>query len=84
MIIDRYTKGVLSIIAAALVILVAQNAIRLARALGDHVQKVAICDETGYSCADVAFVKYSGTSIPRVPPRPLSGLQVVREESQVR
>ena len=41
---DRYTKTVLTIIAGALVAIVAQNGIRASKAQGDQVQKVAICD----------------------------------------
>jgi hypothetical protein len=47
--IDRYTKAVLTIIAAALVALVAQGAIRQSRAAND-IQKVEICDHGG-NCA---------------------------------
>jgi hypothetical protein len=75
---DRHTKAVLTVIAAALVSLVAQNTIRPARAvLGDNVQKVAICDQFGTTCADTTFVSFSDTSIPGVPPLKINGLQVV-------
>lgn len=49
--IDRYTKIVLTVIAAALVANVAQDYILPARAA--EVQRVVICDETGYFCASV-------------------------------
>jgi hypothetical protein len=55
---DRYTKTVLTVIAAALVAIVAQNAIKTSQAQGDQVQKVAICNlrETPAACANVANV----------------------------
>ncbi len=49
---DCYTKSVLTVIAAALLALVAQNAVRPLRA--DAFQKVAICDPNDYThCAQV-------------------------------
>jgi hypothetical protein len=51
--IDRYTKAVLTIIAAALVALVAQNMSGGSRA-DSAVQKVVICgDEAGSNCVGV-------------------------------
>jgi hypothetical protein len=50
---DRYSKIVLTVIAAALVALVAQNAIGPTRAAGS-IQKVAICDaEAPNTCANM-------------------------------
>lgn len=51
MMIDWYTKIVLTVIAAALVANVAQDYILPAQAA--EVQKVAICDKTGFFCASV-------------------------------
>jgi hypothetical protein len=51
MVIDRYTKIVLTIIAAALVANVAHDYILPAQAA--EVQRVAICDKTGFFCASV-------------------------------
>jgi hypothetical protein len=75
---DRYTKTILTIIAASLVVLVVQNAIHPAAALlGDNVQKVAICDPMGVDCASVTFAGYSDSGIRGIPPMKLVGLQVV-------
>ncbi len=49
--IDRYTKIVLTVIAAALVMNVAQDYILPARAA--EVQRVAICNTGGVTCAPV-------------------------------
>jgi|SRR4051794_11210381 hypothetical protein len=49
---DRYTKAVLTIIAGALIALVAQNAVPVSRAAGE-IQRVAICDLFGPACAGV-------------------------------
>lgn len=49
--IDRYTKIVLTVIAAALVANVAQDYVLPAQAA--EVQRVAICDKTGFFCASV-------------------------------
>ena len=50
---DLYTKTVLTIIAASLLALVAQNAIRSSQAqLSGALQKVQICGDTG-ECAQV-------------------------------
>ena len=51
--IDRYTKTILTVIAAALVALAVQNALPSARAAGG-VQKVVICNKDGTRCADVS------------------------------
>lgn len=45
--IDRYTKAVLTVIAAALVCLVVQQGIGAVNAQSDRLQKVQICDESG-------------------------------------
>jgi hypothetical protein len=58
-VIDRYTKVLLTVIAAALCTLAAQNAIGPSHAqlqpppAATAVQKVAICDTTGTRCAAV-------------------------------
>jgi hypothetical protein len=49
---DLYTKTVLSIIAASLLALVAQNAVRPSQAQYGP-QKVQICDEKGSRCAGI-------------------------------
>jgi len=51
---DRYTKAVLTVIAAALCALVAQNAIGPLGAAGRQFpQQVVICDVKGDKCAEV-------------------------------
>jgi len=52
MVIDRYTKIVLTVIAAALVANVAQDYVLPARAA--EVQSVAICTTSGATCASVS------------------------------
>jgi hypothetical protein len=52
MISDRYTKIVLTIIAFALAIIAAENAIQPSRAYYTDIQKVQICDVLGH-CADM-------------------------------
>jgi len=52
MVIDRYTKIVLTVIAAALVANVAQDYVLPARAA--EVQRVAICTTSGATCASVS------------------------------
>ena len=53
MYLDVYTKVVLTVIAGALVVLAAQNAIGTSRAQSDQVQKVQICSNDGINCAAV-------------------------------
>jgi hypothetical protein len=55
---DRYTKILLTIIAAALVGIVAQNAIKGSYAQSDEIRKVAICDLRAIpaACANVATI----------------------------
>ncbi len=48
--VDRYTKFMLTVIAAALVALVSQTTIQQARAQLDGPQKVQICDSLGVHC----------------------------------
>jgi hypothetical protein len=55
---DRYTKIVLTIIAAALTGIFIQNALRPARAVGDDIQKVQICDTVG--CAELSPLLTAG------------------------
>ena len=50
--VDRYTKGVLTVIAVALCVFALQNAIRPAGAQFS-VQRVTICDPNGSNCASV-------------------------------
>jgi hypothetical protein len=52
---DRYTKTVLTVIAGALVAIVAQNTIKASHAQ-DGVQRVAICDLRAIACANVVDV----------------------------
>lgn len=55
---DPYTKGVVTVIAAALCALVVQNAIQQSRAENGQPQKVQICD--GERCLSLRSVgKYS-------------------------
>ncbi|MBR0646704.1 hypothetical protein [Plastoroseomonas hellenica] len=49
---DRYTKGVLTVIAGALCVLAAQNAISPAQSQAG-LQRVVICDVRGQTCANV-------------------------------
>ena len=51
---DPYTKATLTVIAAALVTIAAQNALRPAIAQPDQIQKVQICDHT--SCAQLRSI----------------------------
>ena len=48
---DRYTKGVLTIIALALIVIAGEHLIP--RATADDVSRVVICDVNGVVCADV-------------------------------
>ena len=61
--VDRYTKAVLTVIAAALVALVTQGAIRESRAqLG--IQKVQICGDNAADCASIIqFGRYKALVI---------------------
>jgi hypothetical protein len=52
--VDRYTKCVLTVIAAALVALLAQNAITSGRAGPLDVVKVQICGSSGLNCVDLS------------------------------
>jgi hypothetical protein len=52
--VDRYTKTMLTIIAAALCSLVAQNAIGQLQAQSGKPQPVVICDASGFGCANVS------------------------------
>lgn len=55
---DRYIKIVLTVIAAALVVLVIQGAVSRADAQGrGAVQRVAICSETGRVCMPVMEIR---------------------------
>ena len=58
MLTDRYTKTVLTVIAGALVAIVAQNAINATHAQTDEIRKVAICDLRAVpaACANIAGV----------------------------
>jgi hypothetical protein len=47
--IDRFTKAVLTVIAIAMIVLIAQNAISVSRAKEGDLQKVHYCDSL--SCA---------------------------------
>lgn len=64
---DRYTKTVLTIIAAALVAIVAQNGIKASKAQSDEIQRVAICELRGAECANLYRVgdKYALATISR-------------------
>jgi hypothetical protein len=50
---DGYIKAVLTIIAGALLALVAQNFVKSSNAQGNQVTKVAICTLDGAACAHV-------------------------------
>ncbi|MGH9781456.1 MAG: hypothetical protein ACRD33_06500 [Candidatus Acidiferrales bacterium] len=50
---DRYSKAALTVIAAVLIVIAAENAIRGAVAQNDTIQKVAICDVHGLECVAV-------------------------------
>ena len=58
---DRYTKSVLTVIAAALCALVAQNAVGPAQSQQGP-QPVVICSADGINCADVV-----GRGVPGIP-----------------
>jgi hypothetical protein len=62
--VDRYTKTVLTIIAAALVGLLTQNAIKPSQAQHDGVQRVAIC-QAGQpnDCASLGRPLGAGTAL---------------------
>jgi hypothetical protein len=62
---DLYTKTVLSIIAASLLALVAQNAIRPSRAQSSEPQKVQICGTE--HCADLVLIPGAGWGLGVVP-----------------
>lgn len=49
---DRYTKAVLTVIAGALCVIVAQNAISPAQSQAG-LQRVVICDVRGANCAGI-------------------------------
>jgi hypothetical protein len=69
--VDRYMKGVLTVIAAALVTIVAQHAIHPSQAAPD-IQKVQICDDLGHCAAMTSHVEYlsGGGDMSRgIPPR---------------
>jgi hypothetical protein len=58
---DAYTKGVLTVIAAALCALVIQNAIQQSKAESGQLQKVQICDD--HDCLRLSPIrKYSSAS----------------------
>jgi hypothetical protein len=58
---NRYTNAVLTVIAVALVALVVENAIPLARAQTSGVQHVAICDPyVPSNCANIRGTSESG------------------------
>jgi hypothetical protein len=59
--VDRYTKTVLTIIAAALVGLLTQNAIRSSQAQSS-VQRVAICQLEGQGCASLGRPQGGGST----------------------
>jgi hypothetical protein len=56
---DAYTKGVLTVIAAALCALVAQNAILQSKAESGPLQKVQICDE--HDCVRLSPIRKHST-----------------------
>jgi hypothetical protein len=65
---DKYTKIVLTVIAACLVALVIQNTTTNAHATGgiQKVQKVAICNEDGTACIDIIqsrFQQFKGIQV---------------------
>jgi hypothetical protein len=52
--IDIYTKGVLTVIAGALVAIVVQNGVSTATAQSGGITKVALCDPLYGVCADIS------------------------------
>ena len=58
MLTDRYTKTVLTVIAGALVAIVAQNAIKASHAQSDEIHRVAICNLRAVpaACANITQV----------------------------
>jgi hypothetical protein len=60
--VDRYTKTVLTIIAAALVGLLTQNAIKPSQAQSNQIQKVAICQLEGQGCASLGRPQGGGST----------------------
>ena len=54
--VDRYTKVVLTAIAAGIFAIVAQNAVTPSHAQSDQIQRVAICDIRSSACASVSGV----------------------------
>jgi hypothetical protein len=75
--VDRYTKAVLSVIAAALVALVAQNVYRPSFAQSSGLQQVQICDTQHCADLQVATVSVSKSAQLGV----TYGLPVVMPES---
>lgn len=63
--VDRYTRGVLTVIAVALCVLVVQNAASPAGAQTGNVQRVVICDVGGFTCADVSALSRGLVVTPR-------------------
>jgi hypothetical protein len=68
-VVDRYTKAVLTVIAAALVALVVQNSIRSAGAQTSNIPRVQVCDAWG-NCASVIRSKKGYISLNVTPTTP--------------
>jgi hypothetical protein len=67
--VDRYTKAVLTVIAAALVTIVVQNSISSSAAQSSTVPKVQVCDAWG-NCASLLRSKKGFTSLNVTPSNP--------------
>jgi len=67
--VDRYTKAVLTVIAAALVAIVVQNCISSSAAQTASVPKVQVCDGWG-NCASLIRSKKGFTSLNVTPTNP--------------
>src|SRR5215468_4761020 len=67
--VDRYTKAVLTVIAAALVAIVVQNSINSSAAQGPNVPKVQVCDAGG-NCVSVLQNKKGIISLNVTPTNP--------------
>ena len=57
---DKYTKAVLTVIAVWLVIQTEKDVALVEPAYATQVQKMAICREDGYICAEISGVNISG------------------------
>ena len=68
-VVDRYTKAVLTVIAAALVAIVVQNSIGSSEAQSSNIPRVQVCDAWG-NCASLLKIKKGFTSLNVTPTTP--------------